>query len=109
MVFHVDRATDHRFELIGELDMATADQLSAELEPALQDGSDIRLDASQLTFTDSSGIHTLANLCNRCTNGGQIVLERPTRQVAKVLELVGADSIPNLVIHRSTQEPQGVR
>jgi anti-anti-sigma factor len=109
MVFHVAQATDHRFELIGELDMATADQLCTELEPALQDGLDIRLDASQLTFIDSSGIHTLAKLCNRCANGGRIVLERPTRQVAKVLELVCADSIPSLVIHRRAQEPQGVR
>ena len=107
MVFHVGRATDHRFELIGELDMSTADQLFWELEPALQDGSDIRLDASQLTFIDSSGIHSLADLCNRCTNGGRIVLERPTKQVEKVLELVDAESFPNLVISHSTKEPQG--
>jgi anti-anti-sigma factor len=84
--------------LIGELDMATADQLYVQLEPAVRDGREVRLDASQLTFIDSAGLHAIVRLCTQCGNGGRVVIERPTSEVARVFELIRADTVPNLVI-----------
>ena len=48
-----------RIALIGELDLAVADRLSARLEQLTSDGTPVRLDLSRLEFIDGSGIRTL--------------------------------------------------
>jgi anti-sigma B factor antagonist len=102
MTFRVERGEDHSFQLIGELDVATADHLYRQVGGTLKDGRDVRLDLSRLTFIDSSGLHMLVKLCKGLQNGGRVVIERPTDAVVKVFDIVGADQFPNLEIQDIT-------
>jgi anti-sigma B factor antagonist len=103
MAFQVEPTGDHGFRLVGELDMAAADVLSQHVEEVLPDGRDVRLDLSELTFIDSSGIHALVTLGKRMSNGGRIVIERPRGQAAKVFAVIGADRLSTLEIR--TEDP----
>ncbi len=47
---------------------------------------------------DSAGIHPLIRLCRAIEGRGHVALRAHTSPVAKLLELVRADSAPNLVI-----------
>jgi anti-anti-sigma factor len=102
--FRVERDGDHRFRLFGELDMASATDLFSQLERDAQQDGDLRLDLSELTFMDSTGVHVLARLADRCANGHRIVVEAPTARVAKLFELVGAESFPNVEIRNGRSQ-----
>ena len=86
------------FRLVGELDLACAGKLITRLEPATRSAGDLHLELGGLDFMDSSGIHALITLCRAVEGRGHVVLHAPSSPVAKVLELVGADSFPHLVI-----------
>jgi anti-anti-sigma factor len=45
--------------LVGELDLAVADQLLGRLQSLVGDGSQVRLDLSRLEFIDSRGLYAL--------------------------------------------------
>jgi anti-anti-sigma factor len=99
MAFSVQQDSDQRtFRLLGELDLATADQLIELLEPTVRRDGDLYLDLARLEFMDVAGIHALMkvrlDLCGR----GKVWLRSPTGEVARVLELVGADAFLDLVI-----------
>ena len=104
MDFRVDRDGDRQFRLVGELDMASASELFSQLECDAQQDGDLRLDLSQLTFMDSTGVHVLARLADRCANGHRVVVEGPTARVAKLFELVGAESHPNVEIRNGRSQ-----
>src|SRR6266513_1035978 len=60
---------EHRFFIRGEIDLASAPQLSASLAEALTSGDvDVLLDCSQMTFIDSAGIHAIEE-ANRVREG----------------------------------------
>lgn len=96
MDFRVERDGDQRFRLCGELDLANADDAYGQLEPAVREYGGLCLDLSQLTFIDSQGIHVLLELAKRCAGGNRIVVEGSTAYVARLFELVSANSLPNL-------------
>lgn len=78
--------------LIGELDLAVADQLSGRLEQLISDGTRVRLDLSRLDFIDSSGIRTLVRAAQHGRTDGHTPLEvghEITRSVQTVIDLVG--------------------
>jgi anti-anti-sigma factor len=78
--------------------LASAGQVLERLEPAIRSAGDLHLDLRGLEFMDSSGIHALIKLCRGLEGRGHVVLHALTPQVAKVLELVRADTFPNLVV-----------
>ena len=85
-----------RVALIGELDLAVADQLSARLEQLSSDRIPVRLDLSQLEFIDSSGIRTLLKaMQGGCRNGDRLVeVDRMLgHQVQTVIDLAGVAPI----------------
>jgi anti-anti-sigma factor len=99
MPFSVFQDSDQRtFRLVGELDLASADQLIQELESAVRDDGDLRLDVEGLEFMDSAGITALVRVCQDLGDRGRVVLRAPSDEVAKVLQLIGADQLPNLLI-----------
>ena len=49
-------------ELDGELDVATAAQLEGRSDEIINDGGDVWMDCSDLTFADSTGLATLTRL-----------------------------------------------
>jgi anti-anti-sigma factor len=106
MTFSLEKDSDDRsFRLMGELDLASSDQLIEQVEPALNGEGDIRLDVAGLRFMDSCGIRALIVLCKSLGDRGKVILESPGGEVAKVLDLIRADRFPNLLIqaHRDAR------
>jgi anti-anti-sigma factor len=83
-------ATDDpcRYRLVGELDLFCVDELSEGLQPLVAAGGDLRLDLSELTFIDSSGIRALFRL-NAQLEDGTLILERPSPFARRVMGMVG--------------------
>jgi anti-anti-sigma factor len=84
----------HTIRLEGELDVATAGRIEAELERA--EASDVRsivLDLSDLTFMDSTGVRLLlsANARSRADSNRLSIVRGPA-SVQRVFELSGVDS-----------------
>ena len=83
--------------LLGEHDMASADEVRAALQSGLEGSDGMVVDLSQTLFVDSSVIHALydtrAALGDR---GGQLVLQLQTASVlVRALEVSGlADALP---------------
>jgi anti-sigma B factor antagonist len=83
-------ATDdpRRYRLVGELDLYSVDELSKGLKPKVAAGGDLRLDLSELTFLDSTGIRALLQL-NAQLEDGSLILERPSPFARRVMGVVG--------------------
>jgi anti-anti-sigma factor len=87
------------FRLAGELDVATAPQLSESLEPALRQGGDVTLDLSELSFMDSTGLQVLIRSALSMDGKGRLILRSPGNLVRTILELaIHTDKLPNLVL-----------
>jgi anti-sigma B factor antagonist len=98
VAFRVEQDSDPRaYRLVGELDLAACDKLLDQLEPAVRGYGDLRLDLAGVNFMDSSGIHVLVNASRELGNRGRVVLHSPTREVAKVFEVI-AVIFPNVVL-----------
>lgn len=80
---------------IGELDLADAHTLRAQVIQELQAGRRrIVVDLGGLDFVDSVGVGMLVAMNKRANAlGAQVVLARPEARVRKVLELAGVDRI----------------
>jgi anti-sigma B factor antagonist len=81
--------------LLGELDLAVTDGLARRLRELGRASKAVRLDLSQLSFIDSSGIRTLVNAVEDAEqNGWTLEIDsRLTRQVERVIKLTGVDSL----------------
>ena len=79
--------------LRGELDLDGAPDLACELLKALDVApTAVVLDLADLTFLDSSGIHTIVVAAERARAAGcGFSLRSPRRQVLKVLHITGVD------------------
>jgi anti-sigma B factor antagonist len=77
-------------KLLGELDLSTVPKLEACLEGLDADGADVRLDLSELSFCDSSGISAMVTASKRVRNrGGHLSIVSPQPAVRSVLEITG--------------------
>ena len=75
---------------VGEVDMAVARQLSAEIDSRLVPGSTVALDCTAITFMDSSGLRVLVQALRRAEEvQAEFVLMSVPEPVAKVLRLSG--------------------
>lgn len=87
----------HTISLAGELDLASADTVEAELiSVEATDATTILLDLSGLTFMDSTAIRLLivADARSR-SNGQRLALRRPPEHVQRVLRICAiADRLP---------------
>jgi anti-sigma B factor antagonist len=84
---------DEGWKVAGDIDAATAPQLTAAF--AADSGtprSRIVLDLSEVTFMDSSGLRVLIDLSGR-EGTDTVVLRNVTRQVARLIEITGLDSV----------------
>ena len=75
--------------LAGEVDMSSADVMAEQFE-ALASGSKtaVILDASKVTFMDSTGLHALVEGKRVLHEAGTQIFLVPSSQVRRVLELV---------------------
>ena len=84
--FTIHERAPGRFDLAGELDMATVPQLQ---ELSEMDGP-LLLDLREVSFIDSCGIAGLLGLYRRCQRDGcEFLIESCSRPVERVLRLVG--------------------
>ena len=88
------------FLLRGELDMATAEQLSSALASAVSQGGPITVDISRLTFIDSTGLHALADAAASLTDRGCIIIHGldGSPSVRKLFDLTQIGKVHNLHI-----------
>jgi anti-anti-sigma factor len=92
MQFRVDQADNDRvFRLVGELDLATVDLLTERLGPVAESAGDLELDASRLTFIDSSGLHGLLVLSRKLSGHGRLIIHHANPFVRNVLAITGID------------------
>jgi anti-sigma B factor antagonist len=77
--------------LTGELDLASAPELSARIDALLAAGQTrLVIDLGELTFCDSTGIGILIRANNGCQQrNGYLRLAAPNHNVARVLDVVG--------------------
>jgi len=91
--------SDDRFELRGELDMATVRHFLDAVQPAIESARDVTLDLSRLTFMDSTGISGLFEVGRHAAACGTAVIVRtPSPPVLRVLEIVRADRFAGIGI-----------
>lgn len=88
-------------EVKGELDMCNAPVLGAEL--ASRDGATpcLVIDLSEVTFIDSTGIHTLATACEE--HGARVAC--PSGHIRRVFEVVSFSKICPL--HETVEDALG--
>jgi anti-sigma B factor antagonist len=83
--------TERRFFLRGEIDIATAPQLRADLDDAVApDGADLLVDCSELTFIDSSGLSVLLTVLRELEASGHGLRIAHVRDaIARVIQVAG--------------------
>ena len=91
--FHVSTTTAEGVSYIhvsGEIDLSTADVLRAAGTAAISNYvGTIRVDLSEVTFMDSTGLAALIEISNRAGDRHTLILEHPAPQVARLLEITG--------------------
>lgn len=76
-------------KLIGELDLSAYDKATTDLQHLFGAAGDVRLDLSELTFVDSSGVRLFLRLHDSVKGSGRLVLFAPTPHVEKVIDVSG--------------------
>jgi anti-anti-sigma factor len=89
-------------KLTGELDLATARQLDEALLLAVSTVGELRLDLSELTFMDSSGMNTIIAHARSRNGAGPLVLVDPTEPVGRAFELMCLDQHPGIEVRRGS-------
>jgi anti-anti-sigma factor len=91
--------TNEGFRLDGELDMATADDLSQLLRIAVLECRPVVLDFSGVSFMDSSGLRALLEAAGQQTeDGGSVVVLNPSAQVRRVFDISIPGGTPGLEV-----------
>jgi anti-sigma B factor antagonist len=95
--------------LTGEADLTCVEQLSELLTGQLASGTrHLTIDMSGLRFADSASIRVLVLVARTLRErGGNLVLLRPQRPVAKVLALLGVEQM--VTIRSDTEATPGPR
>lgn len=78
----------------GEIDLATADELSAALDEAISDGSQhVVVDLNQSPFMDSTGLKTLVMAQRRMAEDGrELVLAVGGGPISRLIDVSGVES-----------------
>lgn len=94
----------HAFNVVGELDHATADTLRSPLDEAIASGAKaILIDLSDCPFIDSTGLSVLVHARKRMTErygGGRFGVCCPDANVRRLLEITGLDRAMGVVASR---------
>ena len=79
----------------GEVDLTNADELSELVTGQLADGTlHLTVDVGGLDFADTAGIRVFLLAARTLRQrGGDLVLLRPQRTLARILEILGAEEV----------------
>ena len=100
--FALSVETSERHALVhvtGEVDLETAADLKSRLLALADDGAQyITVDLADTDFIDSTGLHALVVALRMLREqGGDLVLQSPSRNAARVLELSGLSTVVRVV------------
>jgi anti-anti-sigma factor len=87
-------------KLIGELDVATVDELRSACDRLPGTGS-VTLDVSQLTFIDSSGLHAIVQYASDVQAEGPVVVTNASAHMARLFDIVTLDGDPAIEVRAS--------
>lgn len=91
--------------VIGELDLAVADQLSALLARGARDRPQILISLDECEFIDSTGIAVVVGAYRQAAErGGRLAVYAPSAQVRRVLEVTGL--IQNGLVFETAEQAQ---
>ena len=81
--------------VVGELDLATADQLYQAGVNALNasGGGTLRIDLAGVTFMDSTGLAALIKIYNQAGDGHHVLIQDPRPNVSRVFEVTAMDKV----------------
>jgi anti-sigma B factor antagonist len=90
-ITHEKSGTHVVLVVAGDLDLATAAQLTGEAGDLMAAGAhDVIIDASGLEFCDSAGLSAFVRISNQLeSHAGRLAIARPTVSVRRVLEVTG--------------------
>jgi anti-sigma B factor antagonist len=88
--------------LDGEVDLASAEELSSALEPHVRRGGDVTLDVARVRFMGSSGILVLVRALNSLEGRGRLVLLDPPEGIRRLIEITGLDRVEHLDVRNGT-------
>ena len=98
-MFRAEREQGSRtVRLSGELDLATVAELDRAICPLTGAGGDIRLEATELEFIDSTGVHALLRAGQALDGRGRVVIVAARPPVRRVFALLGADDWDRLLV-----------
>lgn len=90
--------TEQGFKLKGEVDLATAGDLSELLKSATGSRDPIVLDLSEVSFMDSSGLRALLEGTGLPRDTGPMVILDPSPQVRRLLDISIPGGVPGLEV-----------
>ncbi len=83
----------HNLTPVGELDIATVQTLEAVFDAVCAEQDDVHvilLDLGELSFIDSSGLHLLLRMNERCADAGRLRVLVGSAPVERLLDIAGA-------------------
>jgi anti-anti-sigma factor len=92
-------APDGAIMVVGELDMASADDFMKAATWIIERRHEVVLDIAELSFIDSAGLRAIVRLAEEaCPHG--IVLRSPTAQTLRLLDVLGIEDFPRIRVER---------
>ncbi len=88
----------HVLVLAGELDIATVPTLVERARPLVEEGGDVTLNLSAVSFVDSQGIRAFIQLARSLEGRGRLVLTAPSDELRKLFDIVRVDDFPSIVV-----------
>jgi anti-anti-sigma factor len=77
---------------VGEIDLATVDELQAEVDAAASEAQHVVLDLREVSFIDSAGLRLVVQSSRALeAGGGAFAVVRGPHEVQRVFDLVGLD------------------
>lgn len=92
----------------GEVDHTNAEELSELVTGQLADGTlHLTVDVGGLDFADTAGVRVFLLAAKTLRQrGGDLVLLRPQRTLARILEILGAEEVLAIQRTEATPEPE---
>ena len=91
---------DAGIKLTGEVDLATARQLTAALAN-ISTHSEVHLELSELSFMDSSGLRAIVAFARSRNGGGPVVLLNPSGGIERLFEISCLEQHPTIEVRHT--------
>ena len=87
-------------KLTGEVDLATAHQLTEALAN-ISTESEVHLELADLTFMDSSGLRTIVAFAGSRNGAGPVILVNPSDAIQRLLAITGLAQHPKIKLRQT--------